>query len=101
MVIYPFSLSNSLVKEACFKLEFKLLLTKEVKKVTITIGKKHLKGIMSLKMDYCRKHCAMLNSEETNKVEMIEKIAERMIDLSLKFDEQLRTTVRNDFEEEE
>ena len=50
MVIYPYSLSNSLVKEAGCKLGFKPLLTKEVKKATIIIGlKKHLKHNFKLK----------------------------------------------------
>ena len=43
----------------------------------------------------------MLNIEETNEAEMIGKHAECMIDPSLKFDEQLRTAIRNDVVEEE
>ena len=60
-----------------------------------------LEWTMSLKTDYCRKFCAMLNAVETNKVEIMENFAECMIDPSLKFDHQLRTAMRNDFAEEE
>ena len=56
---------------------------------------------MSLKIDDCRKHAAMLNVEETNKTQMMERIAECMIDQSLKVDDQLRTVIRNDIAEEE
>jgi len=50
LVIYPYSFSNSLVKEAGYRLGFKLLLTKEVKKATIIIGlKKYLKHNFKLK----------------------------------------------------
>ena len=50
LVIYPYSLSNSLVKEAGCKLGLKLLLTKEVKQATIIIGlKRHLKHNFKLK----------------------------------------------------
>ena len=49
----------------------------------------NLERIMSFKIDDCRKHSAMLNVEETNKTQMMEKIAECMIDQSLKFDYQL------------
>ena len=61
----------------------------------------NLEGMMSLKIDYYRNYCAMLNAEETNKVEMIEKNAECVIDPSLEFDEQLRTAMQKDFGEEE
>ena len=56
---------------------------------------------MSLKIDDCRKYAAMLNVEETNKTQMMERIAECMIDQSLKVDDQLRTVIRNDIAEEE
>ena len=50
-----------------------------------------LEGAMSLKIDYCKKHCAMLNVKENDEAGIMENIAECMIDLSLKFDEQLKT----------
>merc|ERR1711862_518029 len=44
LLIYNYSLANNLVKEAGYKLGFKLLLTKEIRKATIIIGlKKHIK----------------------------------------------------------
>ena len=50
LLIYTYSLSNNLVKEAVYKLGFNLLLTKEIKKATIIIGlKKHLKQNLKLK----------------------------------------------------
>ena len=50
LLIYTYSLSNNLVKEAVYKLGLKLLLTKEIKKATIIIGlKKHLKQNFKLK----------------------------------------------------
>ena len=61
----------------------------------------NLEAVMSLKNYDYRNNCAMLNAEETNEAQMIEKIAECMIDQSLKFDDQLRIVTRNDFAEEE
>jgi stage III sporulation protein SpoIIIAA len=50
LLIYTYSLSNNLVKEAVYKLGLNLLLTKEIKKATIIIGlKKHLKQNLKLK----------------------------------------------------
>ena len=43
----------------------------------------------------------MLNIDDANKTQMIERIAECMIDQSLKVDDQLRTVIRNDMCEEE
>ena len=39
--------------------------------------------------------------EETNKTQMMERVAECMIDQSLKVDDQLRPVIRNDIAEEE
>jgi len=50
LVIYTYSLSNNLVKEAVSKLGIKLVLTKEIKKASLIIGlKKHLKQNIKLK----------------------------------------------------
>ena len=50
LIIYPYSISNILVKEASYKLGFKISLVKEVKKAKIIIGlKKHLKYNFKLK----------------------------------------------------
>jgi stage III sporulation protein SpoIIIAA len=50
LIIYSYSISNNLIKESGYKLGFKLLLTKEVKKATIIIGlKKHLKYNFALR----------------------------------------------------
>jgi len=50
LLVYTYSLSNNLVKEAGYKLGLKLLLTKEIQKATIIIGlKKHLKQNIKLK----------------------------------------------------
>ena len=44
LVIYPYSLSNNLLKEVLLKLGFKFVLTNEVRKASLIIGlKKHLK----------------------------------------------------------
>jgi len=50
LLIYTYSLSNNLVKEAVSKLGIKLVLTKEIKKTSLIIGlKKHLKQNIKLK----------------------------------------------------
>jgi len=50
LLIYTYSLSNNLIKEAVQKLGLKLLLTKEIKKATIIIGlNKHLKQNLKLR----------------------------------------------------
>lgn len=44
LVIYPYSLSNNLLKEILLKMEFKFVLTNEIRKANLVIGlKKHLK----------------------------------------------------------
>jgi stage III sporulation protein SpoIIIAA len=44
LVIYPYSLSNNLLKEVLLKMEFKFILTNEIRKANLIIGlKKHLK----------------------------------------------------------
>lgn len=44
LVIYPYSLSNNLLKEVLLKMKFKFILTNEIQKATLIIGlKKHLK----------------------------------------------------------
>ena len=44
VIIYPYSLSNNLLKEVLLKMEFKFLLTNEIRKASLIIGlKKHLK----------------------------------------------------------
>jgi stage III sporulation protein SpoIIIAA len=44
LVIYPYSLSNNLLKEVLLKIRFKFVLTNEIKKASLIIGlKKHLK----------------------------------------------------------
>lgn len=49
LVIYPYSLSNNLLKEVLFKMEFKFVLTNEIKKASLIIGlKKHLKQNVKL-----------------------------------------------------
>jgi len=50
LIIYPYSISNNLLKEAGYKLGFKISIVKEVKKAKIIIGlKKHLKYNFKLK----------------------------------------------------
>ena len=50
LLIYNYSLTNNLVKEAGYRLGFRLLLTKEIKKATIIIGfKKHIRQNINLK----------------------------------------------------
>ena len=42
--MYPYSLSNNLLKEALLRMGFKFILTNEIKKANLIIGlKKHLK----------------------------------------------------------
>jgi stage III sporulation protein SpoIIIAA len=44
LVIYPYSLSNNLLKEVLLKMKFKFVLTNEIRKANVIIGlKKHLK----------------------------------------------------------
>lgn len=44
LVIYPYSLSNNLLKEVLLKMDFKFVLTNEIRKSDLVIGlKKHLK----------------------------------------------------------
>jgi stage III sporulation protein SpoIIIAA len=44
LVIYPYSLSNNILKEVLLKMEFKFVLTNEIRKASLIIGfKKHLK----------------------------------------------------------
>lgn len=44
LIIYPYSLSNNLLKEVLLKMELKFVLTNEIKKASLIIGlKKHLK----------------------------------------------------------
>ena len=44
LVIYPYSLSNNLLKEVLLKMKFKFVLTNEIRKASLIIGlKKHLK----------------------------------------------------------
>jgi stage III sporulation protein SpoIIIAA len=50
LVIYPYSLSNNLVKEVFLKMGFKFILTNEVRKASLIIGlKKHLKQNFKLR----------------------------------------------------
>ena len=50
ILIFTYSLSNNLMKEAVAKMGIKLILTKEIKKATLIIGfKKHLKQNFKLK----------------------------------------------------
>jgi stage III sporulation protein SpoIIIAA len=49
LVIYPYSLSNNLLKEVLLKLELKFVLTNEIKKANLILGlKKHLKQNVKL-----------------------------------------------------
>lgn len=49
LVIYPYSLSNNLLKEVLLKMGFKFVLTNEIKKANLIIGfKKHLKQNLKL-----------------------------------------------------
>lgn len=44
LVIYPYSLSNNLLKEVLLKMDFKFILTNEIRKADLVIGlKKHLR----------------------------------------------------------
>jgi hypothetical protein len=50
LIIYPYSLSNNLLKEVLIKLGFKFILTNEIRKASLIIGlKKHLKQNLKLK----------------------------------------------------
>ena len=50
LIIYPYSLSNNLLKEVLLKMKFKFVLTNDIKKATLIIGlKKHLKLNFKLK----------------------------------------------------
>ena len=50
LIIYPYSLSNNLLKEVLLKMGFKFVLTNEIKKASLIIGlKKHLRQNFKLK----------------------------------------------------
>jgi stage III sporulation protein SpoIIIAA len=50
LIIYPYSLSNNLLKEVLFKMGFKFMLTNEIRKANLIIGlKKHLKQNLKLR----------------------------------------------------
>jgi len=50
LIIYPYSLSSNLLKEVLLKMDFKFILTNEIKKASLIIGlKKHLKQNFKLK----------------------------------------------------
>jgi stage III sporulation protein SpoIIIAA len=50
LIIYPYSLSNNLLKEALLKVGVKFVLTNEIRKASLIIGlKKHLKQNLKLK----------------------------------------------------
>ena len=50
LIIYPYSLSHNLLKEALFKMGVKFVLTNDIKKASVIIGlKKHLKQNFTLK----------------------------------------------------
>jgi stage III sporulation protein SpoIIIAA len=50
LIIYPYSLSNNLLKEVLLKMGFKFILTNEIKKASLIIGlKKHLRQNFKLK----------------------------------------------------
>ena len=50
LIIYPYSLSNNLIKEIIIKMGFKLIITREIKNANLIIGrKKHLKQNLKLK----------------------------------------------------
>jgi stage III sporulation protein SpoIIIAA len=50
LIIYPYSLSNNLLKEALFKMGIKFVLTNDLKKASLIIGlKKHLRQNFKLK----------------------------------------------------
>jgi PleD family two-component response regulator len=50
LVIYSYSLSNNLLKEALFKMGISFVLTNDIKKASLIIGlKKHLKQNLKLK----------------------------------------------------
>jgi len=55
LVIYPYSLSNNLLKEVLLKMGFKFVLTNEIRKASLIIGlKKHLK--QNFKLTKLAKH---------------------------------------------
>ena len=50
LIIYPYSLSNNLLKEVLLKMGFKFVLTNEIRKASLIIGlKKHLRQNLKLK----------------------------------------------------
>jgi len=50
LVIYPYSLSNNLLKEVLLKMGFKFVLTNEIRKANLIVGfKKHLKQNFKLR----------------------------------------------------
>ena len=55
---------------------------------------------MSLKINYCRKYCAILNIKERNDREMIVSITEVLTNKLNKFDNELHVIMQNYFSNE-
>jgi len=80
LLIYTYSLSNNLIKEAVQKLGLKLLLTKEIKKATIIIGlKKHLKQNLKLRKLAKRRNIPIYTINHTS-IYQVTKLLQSLVD---------------------
>ena len=74
-MIYTYSLSNNLVREAVAKMGIKLVLTKEIKKANLIIGlKKHLKQNLKLRKLAIQKHIPIYSVNQRSVYQLIKLI---------------------------
>ena len=75
ILIYTYSLSNNLVREAVAKMGIKLVLTKEIKKANLIIGlKKHLKQNFKLRKLAIQKHIPIYSVNQRSVFQLIKLI---------------------------
>jgi stage III sporulation protein SpoIIIAA len=75
LVIYPYSLSNNLIKEVITKIGFKVVLTKELKKASLIIGlKKHLRQNFKLKKLAKQKNIPIYTINQTSIYQIVKLI---------------------------
>ena len=75
ILIYTYSLSNNLIREAVVKIGVKLTLTKEIKKAALIIGlKNHLKQNFKLRKLTIRKHIPIYSVNQRSVFQLIKLI---------------------------
>ena len=75
ILIYTYSLSNNLIREAVAKMGIKLILTKEIRKANLIIGlKKHLKQNFKLRKLAIQKHIPIYSVNQRSVFQLIKLI---------------------------